>query len=503
MILHRGLPRAFAFKTCRFSVWAAMVFAVACSGGADPIPWNKIIPSETSAETAVPPRTSDHLVVYLDTSASMSGYVSPDGTTSFGVAPDGQTVFSRTLQELRSVGTTFNPQVDVVFRKVDSTVGQPVFNDMELSKASVNRGLYSGGETNLAGAINAFDDPLKLPAPAPLEKSGEGDESDDEPPPPARFHVLITDGVQSTKQERVGDSCVSGSDFRCVQKGVAALLKKGWAGSVLGVRSEFRGKVYSEMRPGTSLQYESKRKDPKTFRPFYLYVFSPDPAANQKLVNGLKSRLREMLGQEEAVREYALTSNYTEGPPSADIQILKEARDYLERTKAKEESPPRLTLRVDLDAEKAGPQPFDVLVSVPWSRAALDGGSPQELASMLRWQLVPLEIEGASSDERARYPEVRLTGQESGADGQVVIRAQALWPQGTGTPAWRAYRLEGRLDLEKKTPPWVEQWSTNNDTTADAATRTLNIASSLAGLWRNPAIERQTIAAIYLRVGPQ
>ncbi|HZH30733.1 MAG TPA: hypothetical protein VEY11_08210 [Pyrinomonadaceae bacterium] len=443
------------------------------------------------------------MVVYLDVSSSMAGYVAPNGKVNFAVSPDGQTIFSHALQELRNVVTTLNPSVNIVFRRIASTVESPSYSDLELGQASVNRGIYTGAETNLAGAINLFSTPLKVSSPT---KTSEGELAEDNSPaPPARFHILVTDGVQSTKQQRTDGSCTAGSDYVCVKKAINALLEKGWAGCVIGVKSEFNGKVFSEIKPGLSIQYESKKADPKTHRPFYFYIFSPDPAAIDKLVDALKGRLRPMLKQEESLREYAISTRYAESAGSAEIIVPKESANNLERTKARDETPARLTLRVDLNTEKKGPQPFNIAVSVPWSGHAKDSGMPQELGSLLRWELIEVPLQGSSVDskERTRFPEVRLVGQQVDEQSRPIVQATAHWPQGTGTPRWKAYRLVGRLDVEKQTPPWVSQWSTNVDTTADVANRTLNLESALAGLWRNSIMEKQVIAEAYLRVGPQ
>ncbi len=498
-------PRGFSSQTSG-RMWAiafslAVAFLYGCDGGADPISWEKIIPAPTP-NTASTIRASNHLVVYLDTSGSMAGYVSPDGQINFAVAPDGQTVFSHVLQELRNVVTTLNPPADVVFRRVASNVEPPLFSDLELGQASINRSVYTGAETNLAGAINLFPAPLQA-KPRGASAKDDGQSDGEEEPPPALFHILVTDGVQSTKQQRVDGSCTAGSDYVCVKKAISGLLEKGWGGSVIGIRSEFHGKVFSEINRGQALQYASRKSDSKTFRPFYLYVFSPDREALDRLVEALKARLRTLLKQEDPLREYALTSHYSNGAGSAEIIIPKESADYLERTRAKEENPPRLTLRIDVDTEKKGPQPFDIAVNIPWSGHARDAGTLQELAGLLRWELLEVLVESPKGAERARHPEIKLNSHQPDEQGRVVVRATAHWPQGTGAPGWKAYRLVGRLDLEKQTPPWVKRWSTDVDTTANVADRTLNLEIALAGLWNNSATRSQVIAEVYLRVGPQ
>lgn len=429
----------------------------------------------------------------------MAGYVSPDGKTVFAASPDGQTIFSHTLQELRNVVTSLNPSVDVVFRRVDASVGPPLFSDLELNQASINRGTYTGQETNLAGAIGSFSEPLQKPR----DQIKDGAE-ENEPTPPARFHILITDGVQSSNTQRTDISCTAGSDYVCIKKKLSALIEKGWAGVVLALRSEFGGKVYSEINKGRAIPYESKKRDVGSFRPFYLYIFSPDHAALDRLVSVLKERLRPLIGREDGLREYALTTPYAEGPAKGDITVPKEAADFLEKSRAREEDPVRFTLKISLNTEKLGAKPVTISVEPAWSKHALDSGSRQELASLLRWELVPVyPPDSKYGAQGSRYPEIKVAKQEVDGNGKVLLLLNAQWPPGAGTPEWRAYRLEGRLNLEQEVPPWIRQWSTNLDTTAETANRTLNLESALSGLWRNPSLEKQVVAEVYLRVGPQ
>ena len=222
------------------------------------------------------------------------------------------------------------------------------------------------------------------------------------------------------------------------------------------------------------------------------------------MTQGERPCLRDNQG--EAVREYALTAPYTDGPAQAEIAIPKGSSDYLERTRAREGAEPRLTLKVDPDTEspRVGPQPFSININIPWSQHARDSGTPEALAGMLRWKLVsvvpPDDAQGGAG--RGRYPQVMLGEPQASGDGRIELKATVRWPQGTGETHWRGYRLEGRLNLERPVPPWIEEWAVNTDTLAESGNRTFNLVSSLSNLWRNPALEKQLVAEIYLRVGP-
>ena len=443
-----------------------------CSSN-DPPDWSAIRAAGPggAGQGAAAAATADEMVVYLDMSASMAGYVSPDGRNIYG----------RTLQEIRNVATTLEQPVSVAVRRVDGTVGPPL-PDTLLTKASMDRGLYTGAETNLAGAIGTF--------PASL-RGAKG--------PPPRFHVLVSDGVQSRKQDSLDLSCAAGSDQVCVRKRILELLQKGWAGCVLGFRSPFNGTIYSEVARGVKFQYASRPGDARSYRPFFLYVFSPDPSALPKLVHALAFRLQPVLGA-EPLRALPLSDAYAEGPCEAEVQVAAEARDLLERTAAQGQPGPSFTLRASLGTEKRGPQPLAVRLKVRWTEVARMSGAPADLAGLLAWEFE--ELEGPWSREGgARYPVLVKAGQAPDAEGCAVVTATVQWPMSTGSPGWRAYRLVGRLDLREKTPPWVREWSTDLDTSPSDGNKTLYLESQLLGLWANRTLQDKAVAEAWFRVG--
>lgn len=431
----------------------------------------------------------------------MAGYVSPDKL--------GQTIFSRSLQEMRNFISLISPPIEVVVRRVDSGISSP-YPDSYLSEASVNQKVFSGKETDLAGALSLFEkgiEPASDPAKSesPDDKEAENDQEEQEVLPPARFHVLITDGVQSQTEQSADASCLAGSDQTCVRKRILMLLSKGWGAYVIGVRSEFKGKVYSEVTRGTAISYESKRRDPQSFRPFYIYLFSPDRTALDGLVGVLTSRLRPLLAQEDGLRTLSLSSAYSQGTAQAEIRVANEDKGMLGESKpGRHQNPTGFTLHVAVGSDKKGPVPFQIATKLPWAPHVRDGGTPKELAELVTWTVAPVDAElQAKKTERARYPEIKITNQQIEDDGRVVLTATAQYPGGeTGKTLWRAFCIEGRLNLDQQIPPWVRQWSTNLDTTTDAANKTLYLESTLLGLWNNPELKKDPVAQIYLRVGP-
>jgi len=475
------------------SVSVCLLFILGgCDRGAPD--WSEALRDPKPTATPSPPslKTTDDLIVYLDESGSMAGYVTRDG----------QTIFGKALRELRfATGMFAGSDVRVLVRHVGSTVGPPL-PDMDLTTASQDPSVYRAGETNLSGAISAFKtgyvDKPSLPKPVATVQTAGTDPPD--PPPPARFQVLVTDGVQSTKKGDAVQDCTAGSDQFCVRQKIAELLKAGWAGCVLGVRGDFHGKVYSEVS-GAAIPYETKSNNPASFRPFYFYIFSPDPAALDQLVRSLKERMRPLLSNcADCIRELNLSFPYADGAAEFEVLIPKESRAAVQKARNQGGPPPRFTIHVDVNTERSGPKPLVIQVKVPWSNHALDAGSEQEMVQLLSWSLRPI-YPASEGRTRLRFPEVKITSSRL-EGGQLVLDATTSFPPGTEQPGWRVYSLEGRVNLNQGTPEWIRGWSTDLDTKPEAANRTFNLETALLGLWNNSSAKDQVVAQAYLRIGP-
>lgn len=471
-----------------------LVFA-GCDGNCPP--WNQALKNQASPSDRNPKtstvQTANELVVYLDTSGSMAGYFSRDG----------QTILGKALRELRyATGTFGNSDVRVLVRHVGSDIG-PALPDMDLTTASQDPSLFRDGETNLAGAISSFR--LRPQSSAQRSRSnpiGQGDGPSaqaEEESTPARFHILITDGVQSTRRGDALQECTAGSDQFCVRQKIGELLRQGWAGCVLGIRADFHGRVYSEVS-AAQITYESKSDDPSSFRPFYLYVFSPEPAALDSLVTSLKQRLRPLIPGTESIRELNLSFPYFNGVADFEISVPKDSASLVKAKKETGEPPSRIAIHVSVDTEKSGPKPFSIHTRIPWSGHALDTGGKGELAKLLTWKLVP--IYPANEVNGERYPEIKVTERPSVETDDVVLQATIGFLPGTAKPSCRVYRLEGRINFNQATPDWIKAWSTDLDTTREVGNRTFNLETALLGLWNNSIVKDQIVVEGYLRAGP-
>lgn len=469
----------------------AISFAIVCTSCSQRAPgWEKVS-GPGSSQTPVQPRaTTDELVVYLDTSASMAGYVTRDG----------QSIFGKTLRELRyATGTFGNSNARVLVRRIASDVG-PALTDMELTTASQDQNVYRGGETNLAGAISSFILPTATAPKMTTVAASTGKPEGSAPIP--RFHILVTDGVQSTKQGSATHDCASGSDQFCVRQKIGELLKQNWGGCVLGIRADFRGKVYSEVSKA-GIPYDTRPDDPATFRPFYLYIFSPDPGALDSLVNSLKERLRPLVAKSEPIRELNLSFPYMNGTSDFDVRVDKDAKKFITRHVDRGGPPARLTIEVDVDTERSGPKPFSVIAKLPWSAHALDTASEAELVQLLEWTADPI-YPANNATAGKRFPEIKILDTHLQTPGQVTVNATAHFPQGSEDPSWRIYELKARLNLNQSTAPsWIKGWSVDLDTTREVGNRTFNLETALLGLWNSSEIKDQVVASAYIRIGPK
>jgi hypothetical protein len=133
------------------------------------------------------------------------------------------------------------------------------------------------------------------------------------------------------------------------------------------------------------------------------------------------------------------------------------------------------------------------------------------LVKLLRWEVEPIypKEDAVQSGSPRRYPTVKMANSGSAqtldALGRVPLQLTVGWPRSTAKPSWGVYRLQAKLDLtmEHDPLPWIRQWSTDLDKSAEYADRTLDLETVLISLWRNPVLEQQTVMSVYLRVGPQ
>ncbi|MCS7079119.1 MAG: hypothetical protein NZ585_03600 [Chloracidobacterium sp.] len=453
-----------------------MLCAASCliGGCATPPPrWTELIEKKEIADfdrSACSPPTaapaSDDLIVYLDGSASMRGYVNPKGASAY----------RETLRLLTEVGPLCEPKMRIQFRKVGGTVDPP--KPWEALAPSPDReDFYTLPETDLAAAVRTFS--------VNLEGKRTG--------PPPRMHILVTDGVQS-----LGSTLATNFRDECLKLLDGADGRPPWQATVFGVRSQFNGKVYSEVDRSTVVTYQSE-EDKATWRPFYLIVFSSDGVRHNDNVARLRRELTKLESKPE-VHELPLSACFTSGPPEVEVKG-DEAGEGLgprvARVKHKRaDAPPTFNIQIGPDKNRR----LLIAIRPAWSEAALSAADAVQLAEMLDWDVTP--VYPAQEAPGIGYP--LLTDlQVTMKNGLVIASLQPQWESKTKKPAWRIFRLTGRLNPKKRLPAWLEAWNTRDDRTIAQANRTYNLLATWQGSWERSPIGKQFVADVYLAVGPK
>jgi hypothetical protein len=469
----------------KWSVTALLVCAAVLGCSQDPPQWNALSHDRSRSSVSRPAATvatTDELVVYLDASKSIQGYVQAGSKSVYAVS----------LRELRNVASLLDRPLQTWVRNVDASVGGRV-NDVELNRASIDPTIYQGSETNLARAIAQFGEPTVIDASV----------ADKKVPRVPLIHVLVTDGVQSTDHPANEADCDSGSDQICVRAQLSRWLRAGWSGSIIGIRSQFKGIIYSEINHNVpkryKIAYTSDPADATTMRPFYLYVFSPNPAALTEFIAKFKRRLRTTTPG-VVMRELPLNVPFATGSASARV-LTSPTGDIISIEGGHQSETDRITVRFDAhDARDNAGSSIMVRIRVPWSANAADMGTPRELGQLVSWNVVRV---GAKGDEaRGRIPLIRVGEASVGNDGSIQLAITPVWPAGTGDRSWAVYALRGVVRLEEDTPSWIREWSTDLDNTPEYGNRTLFLENGALGIWRSRSRAPEDVAEILIRIGP-
>lgn len=443
-----------------------------CSGCSSPPPnpasLAKKIPhfgKPSCVETQTSPVTTDDVVIYLDGSKSMGGYVIKDENPS---------VYQLTLRKL--VGVT-RGSMKVHFRKIGTgEPGQPeAWEVMRLHPDDSN--YYDQANTDLVAALDQF--------PINLAKQKDG--------PPSKVHILITDGVQSQ----------AGTFEAHLSNRLVKLLKDGWLVTVFGIRSQFRGKIYSEYKRSINFQHEVVGSDLTKGRPFYVFVCSLDSTAHHEIVKSLREELAGLRKRPEShdeIRELPLSDCFTAG--NASIQVQPPPPGSGAPPKYRPVTLPQSPAYYNIFVNKESSGPITLKVSPVWSESTLHLGSVAEKVSLIEWSADPVWPEKPLGEKcYVIFKDTHPTTTVSGKD--LLMTLQPEWSRVGGNQAWQVYRITGRIKPEKQLPQWIEDWSTDDDTQPGNAGKTYSLKELLKEPWRQSAAKDQPVAEFYLSIGPK
>jgi hypothetical protein len=320
------------------------------------------------------------------------------------------------------------------------------------------KGFYTRSETNL-GAV--LDNEQKSLSDSPLG-------------------LLITDGVMSLHADKgepgtIAD-CQRGSDVECLAVKVGKLIQSGRGVWIVGFRSAYRGKLFSErIKAGGGSLGNVKLLD----RPFYLWVIADNPAKGRRLIERLFARLSL---QPDGARAFALELSPGKIPwwlPSADQAPVSDSSLFPQGATPG-------AVRGKFLAAPAGQVPMQQVANQNLDGTAFGLRVPLQTTSLTEmpkeitplWTYRPaycLRWEGIR-----RAGNMRLRAQEDGGNLKFAMLSSSF-----GALAGRRVTLVQRLVREGNASEVVshlEAWSTTDDRKITAGSRTLNFLGFLESL---------------------
>ncbi len=391
-------------------VAALLAAAAACGGGAGgrAAAWSPDTAAVLGPATAAARPDSARVNLYVDATVSMNGYVA-----------DPNSRYAQFLEGLESAAQTTYRRADVHFYRFGAQareVSRPEF------LAAKGAGYYTEKVTDIDRVIDCG--------------------------PPNEVRVVVTDLFQS---EGDVNAIVGRVKDRCFQRGRAV--------AVLGVTSQFAGKVYDAKVP--TYAYASTA-EPATYRPFYALLLG-EPAALRPLLASLSARAPGggnppyvVIGP-TVVRRYGVAMRKPPGSRAFNAQAPAGPYEFNVALLRGQRGGPMLADLLVTPAPGALPLRPDQLELVAYRRAV--GGKPGT----------------GDSTEAADVALQQASGRSTPEGDSLHLTLAVNPPDAPGTYAYklllRAAGTGGFGDA-----PWVTQYSSDNPTPTHDAGKTLNLA---------------------------
>lgn len=274
--------------------------------------------------------------------------------------------------------------------------------------------------------------------------------------------IIVTDGIQSRRRE--------GYNLSGMIDCLASKINSGWYIELLGFRSNFDGKVYSELNQGLSFRYKGSR-------PFYMFIFSP----NLEKINLIKDILKvenipfNSLGINSSFGDYNI--EFLEEQSSFSLYEKKDNVIFLEYSKGK--------LR---ELEKEDFLKFSYVLNFSFRENTMFK-PPLEFDVVIKGK----KLGDKRSLEENYLPvqkEYKSQGRTSYLFNYVVKKPK--------DPGYYNYKIEYFPRFTSLTAPsWIVNWSTDDDTKFENCSKTLYL-SELFNLLARRIICKQKLAEVYI-----
>jgi hypothetical protein len=428
------------------------VGATACSESRSR-PFDPMKDEKVSASVAASRPAS--LTIHLDRSLSMSGYVQSEGSSGF----------SQVLRVVRGLASDDNAAQLRVF----AVGAEQEINGSDLQRASFDPSFFSDTNTALDVTARAIKKAASEPSPG--------------------VHILVTDGVQSVSSGTT--ECAQGSDPTCVRQIFASLLQDDrWVGAFFLIYSHFDGVIPSELgiSLGTvrSVRHTSKGLDDQ--RPFSVLVLTKELGELKWATTALIRRFKEASIRWHGIPLYhpIVESAF---PRTTDIIEFDNNASFVQGNGTFS------WLTVELDRNLQEGKSFHVKRPIALDRddPLVASMQPAEVYSALRDQVMPLSVPPCPSDT----PKPK-SAPLSSEIVEVSIDAQRRDPLSSSVRAkWASdRRCTALFDVAVQIgsmwlPKWALDASTDDDRTAENATRIFGLRTLLEGLVSNSALVKE------------
>lgn len=292
-----------------------------------------------------------------------------------------------------------------------------------------------------------------------------------------RVALIITDGVQPIERFKKGEmarinnkstlKCIEGSDLGCVKRAIKPLIEDGFGIWLIGVLTQFDGNIYPEI---PNLQGEKKSFDYNGLRPAYIFILSKDVELGRDttiILSEALERVRSRFKKEELkVKSLELTPIVrTKFTPN----LLRELPGNTETTILLDRPRVSKNRTFEQDGKCIG----NKVVEYPISISALAPSSPfipQAVSWMPRLVMDDWQQGWVNLSRRGWNPQKKVWEWTIGIDcGRMPSRIQdskvyiTIYPEPS---------LATDVSAAKE---WWYEWSTNDDSTKDNASKTLNL----------------------------
>ena len=468
----------------QFSVCMVLIFCLcySCVGSAGTAP--KL--SANDVRSIFPPDTasyfgatnlkinSNELMIIIDGSHSMSGFNNSAGTT----------IFSKFLENMLTLALV---GYEKKFYRLDGDNCR-LQTESEIWNARIRDTFFQSAETRLGGLVHGI---ANLP--------------DDQL---CRGYVIITDGVESTIQNPGGGSI---SDYTLLVREMNRLqAERGFSTRMIGIKSEFYGKAYSEYNRFTGdgphkLNTYNSEIYADGNRPFYVYILSPHPSTANELMNHFRNmQLIKDLGKENSYfvnLSQDLCKHY-----QLDFTVNPEVYTGVKNP-----------LQINKLPDKTD---FDIV----WTRWKPSGGAryrccklhsiisaifaPEAQDMLDKFDYVKIDIEGAYlNGDSVEYFDARdcirydIESPENAPAQGTIEKKYDLEIEIT---PWEkigtyVYHFKVRMDPNNiQAPPMVTGWSCSDDSKIESYNKTFNLEPLVRSLLRNKRVTSQIISDFYV-----